>query len=140
MTRPGQSTRALRSSVGAIMVVVLAGGAFATAKALTRAQGGDSPAVAVSKIGPGYARMQPVNYGKPDIIPASVPHYGQTAAPAAHSQLPSKVHADPQIAAATVQKTKLPHWALLPEVAATLPQSNLVVALPYSPSDRHRIN
>ena len=139
MTRLGQCSRVLRASVCAFLGIVLAAGAFATAKALTPIQGAP-PAAAVQKIGPGYARMQPVNFGKPERILHSVTYYPQAAAPAAQPQpqLAPKVY--PQVAAPTVQKTMLPRSAPALDVATSLPQPIIVGALPFIPSDRHSIN
>jgi hypothetical protein len=42
-----------------------------------------SNAEAVRKIGPGYARMQPINLGRPEKIAYSTPYYMRVAAPLA---------------------------------------------------------
>ena len=87
MTRQGLRSRVLFGACTYVLVAFsIVGGAFLTAMALTSSEGASaaSPNVlAEKKIGPGYARMQPVYLGKPEKLVYSTPYYyPHTATPA----------------------------------------------------------
>jgi hypothetical protein len=75
MTRGPLSRRVpLGTWVCVFAAVSVIGGAFVGTIALT-------PIEAVTKIGPGYARMQPVYLGKPEKVADSPPYYPRVAMP-----------------------------------------------------------
>jgi hypothetical protein len=75
MTRLGLSPRVPLGTWAYVFAALsVIGGAFVATIALT-------PIEAVTKIGPGYARMQPVYLGKPEKVVYSPPYYPRVAAP-----------------------------------------------------------
>ena len=70
MSRPGLRSRAITYTYAAVALV----GAFVAALMVMPSEG------AVEKIGPGYARMQPIDEGKAEKVTYSVPYCsGQVA-------------------------------------------------------------
>jgi hypothetical protein len=110
---------ATRASISAIVAVpVLAGLAAFLISGMM-----ESKAAPVGKIGPGYARMQPVDLGKPDKIAYSTPYHSRVATPpVSRTNQPA-----PSMIAAPV-KTPAP-----PMMIAEAPQSR------YSRPDIHRV-
>jgi hypothetical protein len=114
MTRLSPSSRAhIKTCAYMFVAVSVIGGAFVTTTALMQGQNGSE------KIGPGYARMQPVHLGKPEKVAYSTPYY-------------------PHVASSTVSRTKQP---VPPTIAAplTLPPMMSAEATRFSPTDIHRI-
>jgi len=75
-------SRVLLSTCAYVVVAVsVIGGAFFTTMALMPVESAlaVSPQVSIGKIGPGYARMQPVNFGKPEKLTYSTPYYPHVA-------------------------------------------------------------
>jgi hypothetical protein len=84
MTNRGQGSRALLSMGAYIFgVVAIVGGAFFATMALMPEAGAPNAnaLAAVHKIGPGYARMKPVDLGKPEKVVYSTPYYPHVARP-----------------------------------------------------------
>jgi hypothetical protein len=92
---------------------VIAGAFFATlAVAPGDSAAAASPQMSVGKIGPGYARMRPIELGKPDKVAYSTPYYPhaktlraarakqQHAAPIVVAEFPAAATAPTKIAAA----------------------------------------
>ena len=77
----GLRSRVLLSTCAYVFAIALVvGGAFSATIALTAAYAsGEPPQVSVGKIGPGYARRQPVNLGKPEKVAESTPYRPHTA-------------------------------------------------------------
>ena len=83
MTRLGPRSRVPLSTcayaVAAVSVAFFAAMALVPDKSAEAA----SAQASVQKIGPGYARMQPVDLGKPEKIAYSTPYYPRVAIPSA---------------------------------------------------------
>lgn len=81
----------------------MAGGAFLTTLAVVpslapgEAAAAASPQLPVGKIGPGYARMRPIDLGKPEKVAYSTPYYPHAAVP---RTVRANKHAAPTIIAA----------------------------------------
>jgi hypothetical protein len=81
MTRLGPGLRALIGTFAYVFVAVsVVGGAFFTTMALTIVENAAASVRApVGKIGPGYGRMQPADFGKPEKVAYSAPYHPQVA-------------------------------------------------------------
>ena len=81
MTRLGRGSRVLMGTCAYVFAAVfVVGGAFSATMALTTAENASASArVSVGKIGPGYARMPPADFGKPDKVAYSPPYRPQVA-------------------------------------------------------------
>jgi len=105
MTNRGQGSRALLSMGAYIFgVVAVVGGAFfATMTLMPEAGAPNANALAaVHKIGPGYARMKPMDLGKPEKVVYSTPYYPHVVRPnVARAKRPARTLAAPS-AVATV--------------------------------------
>jgi hypothetical protein len=128
MTRMSQSSRVRLSTCAYLFAVVsIVGGALFITMALSPSDSAlaASPEVSVKKIGPGYARMQPADFGKPEKLAYSPPYHPNTARPAE-----SKVRRPAPAALA----------AIAPVPAAPIAQPISVAARSgYSAPDIHRI-
>jgi hypothetical protein len=91
MTRLGPGSRVLIGTCAYVfMAVSVVGGAFFTTMALTTVENGSvSTRASVGKIGPGYGRMQPADFGKPDKVTYSVPYHPQAAPRASRIDQPA---------------------------------------------------
>jgi hypothetical protein len=76
MTRLGRGSRVLFGTCAYVFVAVtVVGGAFFTTMALTTVENASASAhPPAGKIGPGYARMQPADFGKPEKVAYSTPY------------------------------------------------------------------
>ena len=84
MARLGRSSRFLICSFSYVFVAVsVIGVAFFATMALMPVESAVAagPQVPVGKIGPGYARMQPVDFGKPEKVAYSTPYYPRVVSP-----------------------------------------------------------
>lgn len=132
MNRMSQRSRALLSTcVYLFAVVSIIGGAFAATTVLSSsnpvlAASADTPA---KKIGPGYARMQPVDLGKPEKIAYSPPHDPHSATPPALS---------PRRPPPAVRAAITPIMVAPVSIAAPLTIAEAVRPA-YTPPDIHRI-
>jgi hypothetical protein len=88
MSRPGLRSRAMNRTYFATAVV---GATFCATLMVMPSDG------AVEKIGPGYARMQPIDEGKPERVAYSVP-YSIPARPQAPKAKPVRIIAEPVVA------------------------------------------
>jgi hypothetical protein len=88
MSRPGLRSRATTRTVVAIAVV---GAAFCATLMVMPSEG------TVEKIGPGSARMQPINEGKPERVAYSVPYVIPARSQAAKAK-PVRIIAEPVVA------------------------------------------
>src|SRR2546423_4754926 len=81
MTRLGSGLRVLIGTCAYVFVAVsVVGGAFFATLALTTVENASASArVSVGKIGPGYARMQPADFGKPEKVAYSTPYHPHVA-------------------------------------------------------------
>jgi hypothetical protein len=128
MTRLGPGSRMFLCACAYVSVasVVIAGAFFATL-ALTPGESSAAarPQTSVEKIGPGYARMKPINLGKPDKIANSTPYYP---------------HLKTSRAASIKRKRAVP-IVLAESPAATTAAAMIAVAdgSHYSVSDTHRV-
>ena len=103
MTRLGQRSRVLLSTCAYVFVVVaVVGGAFSATMALMPGESAAATArpATAGKIGPGYARMQPADRGKPEKVVYSTPYYPHVATPSVSRSM--KQHAPAIIATAPV--------------------------------------
>jgi hypothetical protein len=87
MSRPGLRSRAITYTYAAVALV----GAFVAALMVMPSEG------AVEKIGPGYARMQPIDEGKAEKVTYSVP-YSVPVRSHAPEVKPVRVIAEPVVA------------------------------------------
>jgi hypothetical protein len=104
-----------------LVAVSVISGAFIATMALTHGEGASAtgPQVSVGKIGPGYARMQPVNLGKPEKIVASTPY-------------------DPHRSTPTLSRVKQTAQRAIPAPPA-LPPIMIAESAKSGPPDIHRI-
>jgi len=128
MTRMGPRLRVLLCACAyfSVAIVVVAGAFFATL-ALTPGESyaAASPQTSVEKIGPGYARMRPINLGKPAKIAYSTPYYPPLKTPRA---------------ASTKRRRAVPIVLAESPVATTAPTMIAVAdRSPCSLSDIHRV-
>jgi hypothetical protein len=91
MTRLGQGSRVLIGTCAYIFVAVsVVGGAFSATMVLTSADnvsaGARRPA---GKIGPGYARMLPPDFGKPEKVAYSTPYHARVAPRGSRTRQPA---------------------------------------------------
>jgi len=84
MTRHGLHWRVLSGTcVYVVVVAAVVGGAYSASIALTaESASGVAPQASVEKIGPGYARLPPVDFGKPAKVVDSTPRGSQMTKPA----------------------------------------------------------
>ena len=77
MTRLGPGSRVLIGICAYVFVAAsVVGGAFSATMALTSAENASAGArLPAGKIGPGYARMPPADFGKPEKVAYSTPYY-----------------------------------------------------------------
>ena len=83
-----QRSRVCAYVFGITAVVVMA---FSATIALTAEMASAVPhQPSAGKIGPGYARMQPINFGKPEKVVESTPYRPHTAKPGVSGHKPSR--------------------------------------------------
>jgi hypothetical protein len=77
MTRLGSGSRVLIGTCAYVFVAVsVVGGAFSATMALTTSENASASArLPAGKIGPGYARMPPADFGKPEKVAYSTPYH-----------------------------------------------------------------
>ena len=121
MTLSGLRTRALLSSCAYVFVVIaLVSVAVTATLALSPNQRESESKVPVAKIGPGYARMQPIDEGKPEKVLYTKPY-----------SIPVRAHV-------VASKRAAPSIETL--IAQTAPPVYVAVVQPsYSAPDFHRI-
>ena len=91
-TRRSPSSGVLLSTCAYLFVAVsVIGGAFFVTMALTPIEGASAARAQApgAKIGPGYARMQPVDLGKPEKVAYSAPYYPHVTSRAARITQPA---------------------------------------------------
>ena len=83
MTCRGLGWRVISGACAYVFVVAaVVGGAYSATIAFTpEGASGVAPQASVEKIGPGYARRPPVDFGKPAKVADSTPYRSQTARP-----------------------------------------------------------
>lgn len=128
MDRPGLHSRLLLNTCGCVCVAIMVvGGAFSVTMALVPDESATASGFQMSgqKIGPGYAHMPPIDRGKPDGLPTSIPHYP-------HVVTPNVATMTRQVAPAIVAELPVTNVAV-PIRIATVIQSS------YRVPDIHRI-